>query len=194
LIQLPKDASEIDVGPGAVLQLMRTLPSGRISQGIVQVPESGSISEALMVYMQVSEQVVSMLALATLMGERDVQCAGGYLVQLLPEVGRGPLTVMTERLEGFQSVEQPLREASFTPRRLLDQLLSGMPFTPLEESAVGFGCWCDRLRLLSALATLKRADLTELVASGELLEVRCDYCGLEYQIAPAELRGLLEKS
>ncbi|HEY3236441.1 MAG TPA: Hsp33 family molecular chaperone HslO, partial [Polyangiaceae bacterium] len=69
LIQLPKDASEIDVGPGAVLQLMRTLPSGRISQGIVQVPESGSISEALMVYMQVSEQVVSMLALATLMGE-----------------------------------------------------------------------------------------------------------------------------
>ena len=194
LVQLKGGAREIDLGHGAVLQLMRTLSSGRINQGVVEVPKDGGISHSFMSYMQASEQVISMLAVGTLFEGDRVQSAGGYIVQLLPEVGRGPLMVMTERLRDFESIDAQLGESSFTPSWLLDELLYGMPFTRLEESSVRFECWCDELRVVSALASLSRDDLEHLLSTNEVLEIACEYCKRDFRIAPARLRGLLEQS
>jgi len=194
LIQLSEGRKEIEIGDGAVLQLMRTLPSGRINQGIVEVPKDGGISHAFMAYMQTSEQVFSMLAVGTIIEHGEVVRAGGYLVQLLPEVGRGPLMVMTERLRDFESIDPQLRDGSFTPSWLLEELLYGMPYTRLEESSVRFECWCDELRVVSALASLSRDDLEHLLSTNEVLEIACEYCKRDFKIAPARLRGLLEQS
>ena len=194
LIQLRGEAGEIDLGQGAVLQLMRTLPNGRINQGVVEVPQQGGISQSLMAYMQSSEQVFSMLAVGTIFDGEQVVSAGGYMVQLLPEAGRGPLLVMTERLRDFESIDPQLADPLFTPSWLLDELLYGMPFTRLEESAVRFECWCDELRVVSALASLTRSDLEHLLSTNEVLEIACEYCKRDFRIAPARLRGLLEQS
>jgi molecular chaperone Hsp33 len=194
LVQI-ESGGELMLDGGAVIQLMRTLPSGRIAQGIVELPNGGGISQAFMEYMQTSEQVVSMIAVSTLVGDDDrIVAAGGYMVQLLPEVGRGPLMVMTERLRDFESIDDRVGEAGFSPESLLEQLLDGMPFTRLEESAVGFECWCDELRVVSAIATLPKSDVEHLLAGGEVLEISCEYCKREYRIPPARLRGLLEVS
>jgi molecular chaperone Hsp33 len=194
LIQLPEGLAGIEVGEGSLLRMLRTLPGGKINQGVVEVAESGSVTAALMSYMHVSEQVDTMLAVGTVLDGDEVVVAGGYLVQLLPEVGRGPLMVMTERLEDFRSVTPYLRDPAFTPDWLLDQLLYRMPFTRLEENRVGFGCWCSEMRVISALATLPRGDIEHLMEGGELLDISCDYCGKQYQVAPAQLRGLLDPS
>jgi len=194
LVQLSGGASEIAVGPGAIMQMMRTLPDGKINQGFVEVPDAGGISRALMEYMQTSEQVVSMLAMGTLLDEGGVSAAGGYLVQLLPEVGRGPLMVMTERLKDFESIDAQLKEPSFTPAALLEELLYGMPYTRLEESSVGFECWCNELRVVSAISTLPKHDIEHLLSGGDVLEIACEYCKREFRIPPARLRGLLDES
>jgi molecular chaperone Hsp33 len=194
LVQLKGGAREIDLGHGAVLQLMRTLSSGRINQGVVEVPKDGGISHSFMSYMQTSEQVISMLAVGTLFEGERVHSAGGYIVQLLPEVGRGPLMVMTERLRDFESIDTQLGDGAFTPSWLLDELLYGMPFTRLEESSVRFECWCDELRVVSALASLSRDDIEHLLSTNEVLEISCEYCKRDFRIAPARLRGLLEQS
>src|SRR5664279_373446 len=120
LIQLKGGAKEITLGGGAVLQLMRTLPGGRINQGIVEVPKDGGISHAFMAYMQTSEQVVSMLAVGTLFDGDRVVSAGGYMVQLLPEAARGPIMIMTERLRDFESIDPQLRDPNFDPSWLLN--------------------------------------------------------------------------
>jgi len=194
LVQVDR-GKEIDLGEGAVIQMMRTMPGGRINRGVVEVPGGGGISRAIMEYMQTSEQVVSMIAVATVLGEDGIAAAaGGYMVQLLPEIGRGPLMVMTERLRDFESIEERVLAPTFTPERLLDELLDGMPFTRLEESNVGFDCWCDELRVVSALATLSRGDIQNLLSDGEVLEIDCAYCKREFRIAPARLQGLLEQS
>jgi molecular chaperone Hsp33 len=194
LVQMKSGSDEVRLEPGAVIQMMRTMPSGRINQGVVEVPNQGGVSRALMAYMQVSEQVVSMVSVTTLLDDDQVIAAGGYLVQLLPEVGRGPLSVMTERLRDYETIDEQLRDADFSPGWLLDQLLSGMPFTRLDESSVGYGCWCDELRVMSALATLGRSDIEHLLATNEVLEISCEYCRREYRILPTRLRGLLESS
>jgi len=194
LVQLAEGASEISVEEGAVIQMMRTMPSGHINQGIVEVPTSGGVSRALMAYMQVSEQVVSMVAVSTQIVGGEVTAAGGYMVQLLPEVGRGPLMVMTERLRDFENIDAQLDEPGFSPSYLLDQLLYGMAFTRLEESPINYACWCDELRVMSALATLPRGDIEHLLSSDDVLEISCEYCKREYRIVPARLRGLLNQS
>jgi len=68
-----------------------------------------------MAYMQTSEQVDTMLAVSALLDDTgNIRAAGGYMVQLLPEVGRGPLMVMTERLADFRTIEQQLEISSFS--------------------------------------------------------------------------------
>ncbi len=195
LVQLANGSTEIALGPGAIMQMMRTLPDGKLNQGFVEVPQGdASISRALMEYMQTSEQVVSMLAMGTLLDEDRVSAAGGYLVQLLPEVGRGPLMIMAERLKDFESIDEQLKQANFSPAALLEELLYGMAYTRLEESQVGFECWCNELRVVSAIATLPKHDIEHLLSAGEVLEIACEYCKREFRIPPARLQGLLDQS
>ncbi|HSN99863.1 MAG TPA: Hsp33 family molecular chaperone HslO, partial [Candidatus Nanopelagicales bacterium] len=186
--------SEVDIGPGSLLQVMRTLPSGALHQGVVELPAAGGISGGLMTYMQESEQVLSMIAVGTLMDQRGVGRSGGYMVQLLPEVERGPLMVMTERLRDFERLDEVLADEAATADRLMDELLYGMPFTRLEESPLSYACRCSQVRVIAALSSLPRSDIEEMVTDGQVLDIRCDYCKKDYQVAPSSLKALLSAS
>ncbi|WP_434044925.1 MULTISPECIES: Hsp33 family molecular chaperone HslO [Sorangium] len=188
------DGSTVEVGGGSLLQVMRTLPSGMLHQGVVEVPAAGGISGGLMAYMQESEQVVSRIAVATLLGEDGVGASGGYLVQLLPEVERGPLMVMTERLKDFERLDDVLAREGASADVLLEELLHGMPFSRLDDSPLSFSCRCSDLRVMTTLASLPRSDIEEMVEDGKILDIRCDYCGKDYQVSPSQLRSLLTTS
>lgn len=193
LISMPDGQKDVVFGEGALLQMMRTLPNGTLHTGIVEVPEAGGINGALMQYMHDSEQVFSVIAVGALFEDGNVKAAGGFIVQLLPEVQDNLLMVMTERLRDFTSM-QPLLRASMTPAGLLEEILYGMPYTTLEERPVRFACQCSEVRVIGSLGTLSPAELQELVGAGEMLHIGCDYCGKNYEVQPETLRGLLEKS
>ncbi len=188
------DGLEDVVLEGGVLEMMRTLYTGEIHRGVVSIPEGGGISEALMGYMASSEQVASMIAVACVLEEQTVKAAGGYIVQLLPEVGRGPLAVMTERLRDFERIDRLITDRDGAPGPLLDELLYGMPFTRLDQSPLRFECRCSAVRVVGALASLGREQLQELVDAQEVIEMGCDYCGAQYAVPPNQLKGLLEQS
>jgi molecular chaperone Hsp33 len=194
LVNLGKGGSRVELGEGSLLQVMRTMPSGVLHQGVVEVPSSGGISHGLMAYMQESEQVVSMIAVTTLMRPDGLGASGGYIVQLLPEVERGPLMVMTERLKEFERLDDVLANEGASADTLLEELLHGMPFSRLEDSPLRFMCRCDELRVMATLASLPRSDIEEMVKDGKVLDIRCDYCGREYQVSPAQLKSLLTTS
>ncbi len=187
-----RPGSEVELGSRSVLQMMRTLHNGEIQQGIVQANVGTGISGALMEYMQSSEQVVSFIAVGAVVDEDGtVRSAGGYIVQLLPEVGDGPLMVMTERLREFPPIEDLLSRGHASPEELLHELLYAMPHEVVGRDQVRFGCKCSDERLLHSLASLPKADIQELLDDGKLLEIECDYCGKEYSFAPEKLRGML---
>lgn len=179
---------------GALLQVARTLHNGALTQSVVEVAEEGGVSGALMTYMQESEQVVSMISVATHFAGDTLIAAGGYIVQLLPEVGRGPLMVMTERLRDFQNVTEILARGDGEPSQLMADILYAMPYTTVGESFVRPDCNCSDQRILASLASLSRNDIVELYSKGEVLEIVCDYCKKEYAVEPERLRGLLESS
>lgn len=190
----PVSTPTITTAPGGTLEIVRTLYSGELHRGVVEVPEGGGISEALMTYLQSSEQVASMVSVACVLDGTRLVAAGGYLVQLLPEVGRGPLAIMAERLRDFTSIGELLVKTDAAPHPLLDELLYGMEFTRLTESPLRWKCRCDTVRVMSSLATLSKTDLAELVEAGKTIELSCDYCGQNYNVSPSQLVGLLEQS
>jgi molecular chaperone Hsp33 len=185
-----KDKNTAPSIAGGTLEVVRTLHDGQLHRGVVRVP-AGTLSEALMVYLQESEQVVSMLAIACVLGDDHVVAAGGYLVQLLPEVGRGPLAIMAERLRDFEVIGPLLAENDAATSPLMDELLHGMPFTRIEEHPLSWRCRCSMERVVAGLATLPRPDLASLAADDKPVELSCDFCRTAYSVSPAELHALL---
>jgi molecular chaperone Hsp33 len=193
LVSFTQGRTDLEL-PGAILQMMRTLYNGQLHQGMVEVPEGGDVSQALMAYMQASEQISTMIAVGSLFdGDRLVR-SGGYLVQLLPEVERSSLAIMAQRLEDYRTMDPLLQAADFAPQPLLEDLLFRMPFTQLGNSPVRYHCWCSRTRLITALSTLPRAEIDSMVHDGQVLQINCDYCHKDYAVAPSELQGLLGSS
>jgi len=190
----PADRTQPTDLDGCTLEIVRTLYSGDLHRGVVAVPEGAGMSEALMTYLQNSEQVASMLALACVLDGERVVAAGGYLVQLLPEVGRGPLAIMAERLEEFRTIGPLLASSDAQPGPLLDELLYGMPFTRLEERPLSWKCRCTAVRVMSSLATIPRADISDMIEAGQSIDLCCEFCGHVYSVSPAQLHGLLEQS
>lgn len=179
---------------GCSLEVMRSIPNGRGYRSIVQPEGDGGVPEALMVYLQESEQIVSVISAGATWVEGDVSYAGGYVVQLLPGAARGPLMVMAERLSEMSSAAELIEKQGGDPKAVLDEILYAIPYSMLDERPVFFGCRCSREAVLASLGTLPKSDLLELSEKGEVLEIDCDYCRAEYKVAPAQLRGLLQPS
>lgn len=194
LVQLKKDQSEFSLGPGSVIQMMRSLVHGGLQQGIVDVGEAGGIGEALTAYLHSSEQLVAVARIGSRFeGDKLVAC-GGFVVQLMPEAERATHAIMTQRLEDFPAIDTFLEKDDFSAQGLIDELVFGMPFTELGRQDIRFHCRCDETLVLSALASLGREDIQSMVEDGEGLDIHCDYCGKDYHIAIERLRALLEAS
>jgi molecular chaperone Hsp33 len=193
LIQAPEGTKEMALGERGLLQVARTLHNGTLHQGVVSVPAgSNSVSAALMAYMQDSEQTVTVVAVGTHFAGNEVVAAGGYMVQLLPEVEEGPLMVMTERLKDFEDIVPLLARGAASPETLLAETLYGMPYTKVGDRKVSFGCQCSSERLAISLASLPRADIESLQEGGKTLEIECDYCRKRYEFTQQQLKTLLE--
>ncbi|MBP9112360.1 MAG: Hsp33 family molecular chaperone HslO [Polyangiaceae bacterium] len=191
LIQLAKGKTEMPIANGGILKVSRPIHDGSLHQGIVGVPESGSIAGAFMRYMQESEQIVTMIAVGVHMHNDEVIAAGGYLVQILPEIQKGPLMVMTERLRDFEDIVPLLREGKGTPKELIEETFYGMPYTLVSEAPVQFSCSCSEERVALSLASLPKAEIESMIADGNMLELTCDYCRKDYTFHPERLRGAL---
>ncbi len=193
LIQLPKDVAAMSFGENGLLQIARTLHNGSLHQGVVRVPPgSRTLSRAFMAYMQDSEQTTTMIAIGCHISNGEVAAAGGYMVQLLPEVAEGPLAVMAERLKDFEDIVPLLARGGASPAELLRETLYGMPYTKVGDRSVRFGCRCSPDRLAQSLASLPRADIESLMEGGKTLEIECDYCRKKYEFTQQQLHSLID--
>ncbi|MFK7988173.1 MAG: Hsp33 family molecular chaperone HslO [Sandaracinaceae bacterium] len=194
LMQRPDGLETVNLGKGALLQMMRSLYNGQVARGVVEVPETG-VSGALMNYFQASEQIEGVAMVACSFDGDRVRAAGGYMVQLLPEVSRDPLEIMAARLDAdFSEREAVLDQLEASPEALLSEILYGMPFAQTQDVTLGFGCQCSSVRVLNSLATLPKADIEDLMSSNEPLHITCDYCREVYELSPKDLAGLLSSN
>ncbi len=184
--------TEIELGSEAQLQVSRILPRTGLHQSLVQLDGEGGVPGALVRYMQDSEQVESMISIATAIQGDQVARAAGFIVQKLPEGDHESVLVMRRRIETrFADFAADVRAGGGDPTAVIDAILEGAAYHVLETSTVRFGCQCSFERVLGALAALQRTDIEELLSGGEVLEISCDYCRSSYEVGPDALRALL---
>ena len=156
--------------------------------------QTGEIAEDLTYYFAASEQVPSCVGLGVLM-ERDntVKQAGGFIVQLMPFADEAIIDKLEQNLAAMQSVTSILDEGN-TPEQMLELLLDGLNPEITDTMPVAFACNCDKARVEKALISIGKAELADMIADGEEIEVNCHFCGKNYCFSVEELKQLAEKA
>lgn len=184
----PGSDNPTNVSPDAILKVSYSQPKGGIHVGVVKV-ERSDISKALMTYLQESEQILSVSAVAAVGGGSELTAAG-FVVQLLPEIERAALEAMTRRLGDLEALPTVLAHTEPSADDLIERVFDGFEHTVLADSRVRFGCNCSMDRILAGLATLGGDEIRRMIAAGAPLEIRCDACGKTYDVAPDALASV----
>nr|MBQ8243960.1 Hsp33 family molecular chaperone HslO [Oscillospiraceae bacterium] len=154
---------------------------------------SGEIGDDVTAYFAQSEQTPTACALGVLV-DRDmtVKVAGGYLVQLLPGA---PDEIIDKLEEGIRraGAVTPMLEAGMTPEDILGQVCGDLGVVFLETQEVEYKCYCSRSRVESALISLGREELTEIMEEGKPFPVECQFCDTVYRFTPEDIAQILKK-
>ena len=188
-----KKSPHFPLSNNAILRVTRALPNHELHEGIVSANSDFGISGSFVTYMMQSEQVESTVGLSTIIKNDKVIAAGGFIVQLLPEASTKSVAQMAHHLEQYYDPKELIKETNGEPKAMIKKLLLDIPFVILEESPLQFGCVCSKLRVLSAISALDRAEIKDMIDKKESIETVCDYCKTKYQIGPHQLQSLLAK-
>ena len=190
----PSPAGKLDVGAAVgmgTLSVTRDLGVGEPFTGTCQLV-SGEIAEDLTYYYAASEQTPSSVALGVLMNKNNtVRQAGGFIIQLMPDVSEETITRLEERLGAIHSITAML-EQGMTPEDILTHILGDMDLELLERVPAAYRCDCSRDRMLETLAGLGRESL-DWVAEGKPTEVVCEFCGMIYNYEAPEIQAALAR-
>lgn len=185
----PKYKGKLDVGgaigPG-ILRVMRDEGAPEPYVGTVELV-SGEIAEDLTYYFAQSEQTPSAVGLGVLIDvDTSVKCAGGFIVQLMPEASDQTISILEENIKNLPPVTE-MMDRGYTPEMLLEEILKGLDITILEKADVAYRCDCGKERITKSLLALNKADLQEMIDDGKPIEVRCQFCNEKYNFSIDEL-------
>ena len=180
------------VGTNGTITVIRDLQMKEPYIGSTELV-SGEIGDDVTAYFVQSEQVPTACALGVLV-DRDtsVKVAGGYILQLLPGAPEETITALEEGIQRAGAVT-PMLEASMTPEDILGQVCGCLGVVFMETAEVGYKCYCSRERVESALISLGREELAQIMEEGKPFPVECQFCDTVYTFTPADVAELLKK-
>ena len=192
-VMLPPNANgKLDVG-GAIgngfLRVIRDMGLKEPYVGTVEL-QTGEIAEDLTYYFAASEQTPSSVGLGVLMNRNNtVACAGGFIIQLMPETEDAVVEQLEANIRELPPVTTMLSEG-MSPEDILRRVLTGMDVEITGTGETGFVCDCSRERVERSLISLGRSDMDEIIADGKPIEVRCQFCNKAYEFTIEELKRL----
>ena len=156
--------------------------------------QTGEIGDDLTYYFQESEQVASGVGVGVLMNrDNTVKQAGGFIIQLMPFATDEIIDKLAANLAKITSVTT-LFEDGNTPEQILEIILEGMNPVITDTMPTQFVCNCSKDKVESALISLGKEELTNIVNDGKEEEVNCQFCNKSYVFQPADLKALLKKA
>ena len=180
------------VGVDGTLTVIRDLQMKEPYVGSVELV-SGEIGDDVTAYFAQSEQTPTACALGVLV---DVDCsvkvAGGYLIQLLPGAPDDVIDRLEAGIKRAGAVTKML-EQGMTPEDILGQVVGELGVVFMETTEVSYKCYCSRDRVTSALISLGRKELEEIMADGKPFPVECQFCDTVYEFTPDDIEKLLKK-
>ena len=155
---------------------------------------SGEIAEDITNYFAVSEQTPSVCALGVLVNpDLTVQCAGGFLIQLLPGCPEETISAIETAIDSIPPVTTMLAQG-LTVDEIAAKAMGTLKIDKLDEYPIAYRCNCNRERVETALLTAGEEELRQMIDAGEDIQVECHFCDKTYSFTPEQLNDLLKKS
>lgn len=153
---------------------------------------SGEIAQDLTYYFAVSEQTPSVVALGVLTKEEEVEYAGGFIVQLMPDATEETISKLESNVANLDSITNMLKEGK-TPEDILNIVLDGLNPQILDKYDVGFECECSKERVEGVLISIGQHQLAEIIEEDKKAEIGCQFCNSKYMFDEDELKAILDK-
>lgn len=154
--------------------------------------QTGEIAEDLTYYFASSEQTPSSVGLGVLMNkDNTVKQAGGFILQLMPDVSEETIEKIEQNLSKISSVTTLLDEGK-GPKEILEILCEGLDPKIIDIIPVGFKCNCSKERVSKALISVGKEELSKIVKEEDSINLHCDFCNTDYEFTKAELEELLQ--
>ncbi|MBR6383567.1 MAG: Hsp33 family molecular chaperone HslO [Lachnospiraceae bacterium] len=154
--------------------------------------QTGEIAEDLTYYFASSEQTPSSVGLGVLMNkDNTVKQAGGFILQLMPDVSEETIEKIEQNLSKISSVTTLLDEGK-GPKEILEILCEGLDPKIIDIIPVGFKCNCSKERVSKALISVGKEELSKIVKEEDSINLHCDFCNTDYEFTKAELKELLQ--
>lgn len=153
---------------------------------------SGEIAQDLTYYFAVSEQTPSVVALGVLTKEEEVEHAGGFIIQLMPDAVEETIAKLEANVAKLDSITNMLK-AGNTPEDILNIVLDGLNPQILDKCEVGFECECSKERVEGVLISLGKQQLSEIIEEDRQAEIGCQFCNTKYVFDEEQLNSILDK-
>lgn len=179
------------VGKEGTLSVVKDL--GLKEPYVGQVPlVSGEIAEDITSYFATSEQVPTVCCLGVLVNpDLTVRAAGGYIIQLLPYADEKTIEVIEENIKKIPAVTQ-MYDTGMNAESIALTVLDGLEPNLLDSRETSYHCDCSRERVIRALVSLGRDELTKMAEEEEKTEVSCHFCNKKYTFTSDEIAGLVK--
>lgn len=169
------------VGKDGTLDVIRDL--GMREPYIGQVPlVSGEIAEDITNYFAISEQTPTVCALGVLVNpDLTVQCAGGFIVQLMPGATEDEITRLEKNIGAMPGITTLLQQGKSIPD-ILNMALDGFNPELLDSTRIDYCCDCSLDRVERTIRSLGKKEVEKLRDEDPIAEVNCQFCGKQYKV------------
>lgn len=188
-----KYAGKLDVGAAVgngLLTVSYDLGLKEPYSGQVEL-QTGEVAEDLAYYFTVSEQLPSAVGLGVMVDtDSSVKHAGGFIVQLLPDVPEEVIELLEKKLANIEPVTS-MMEKGMTPEDMLSYIFEGTDIEFTEKRDVEFYCDCSKDKVSRALAAMGDGELQGIIDDDEEIEVKCFFCNTAYKFSVEDIKNIL---
>ena len=192
IVILPPKNGKLYVGGAIYPGFLRVIKDMGLKEPYVGTVDlqTGEIAEDLTYYFAVSEQIPSSVGLGVLVNKDcTVNCAGGFIIQVMPMCPDNVLDKIEENLKSLPSVTDMMSEGA-TPENMLERIFDGLDVDIKDKTETGFRCDCSKSRVERSLASLNKQDKEEIIKEGKPVEVRCQFCNKKYEFSIEDIKKL----
>lgn len=154
---------------------------------------SGEVAEDITNYFAVSEQTPSVCSLGVLINpDLTVNCAGGFLIQLLPGCPENIIDVLEKNISVLPPVTQML-SGKMTVDEMAVKAMGGLELEKLDETKFTYKCNCSRQKAQAAMLAAGKKELEDMLKDGKPAVVECHFCDKRYEFDLEDIKSLIKK-
>ena len=154
---------------------------------------SGEIAEDFANYFVKSEQRNSAVALGVLVDKNGVRASGGYLINPMPDAKEEDISAVEQSIFKAGAMSR-MMDRKLTLEEIAKKITGDENVKIIEDNIIPeFKCDCSKENMQSALMTIGKEELEDIIEKEGKTELVCHFCNKKYLFNKEELEELIKK-